>query len=30
MTEQRNHIISIYNYTDNEDNEVPVSAEFQK
>ena len=26
MTEQRNHIISIYNYTDNEDNERPVSA----
>ena len=28
MTEQRNHIISIYNYTENEDNEVPVSAEL--
>ena len=30
MTEQRNHIISIYNYTDNEDNEVPRIAKFQK
>ena len=30
MTEQRNHIISIYNYTENEDNEVPRIIEYSK